>query len=265
MFYANNKESQCNHQNLSSQPSSARRSHPAKDSSVPGGCGPNFSKMKWFKHETSAVKNEKIQSLMDDHGIAGYGIYFILVELCAEKVDQRLNPEINIKWPFIEYLTHSRRSTIRRVLDSCATAGLLVWESNDQQMVCRIPKLLKRLDNWTKRSVVTSEQLPLEEEEEEEEEEKKNKNKKASRKKYGEYKHVLLTDKQLEDLKEEFGEDKLKGLIKLVDEGVERKGYRYKNFKLVIKAWSKNWNFKQGEKPALKSWFFVVISKNFNY
>ena len=56
--------------------------------------------------------------------------------------------------------------------------------------------------------------------------------------KYGEYKNVLLTDEQYESLKEKFPfnyEEKIKNL----DEGIELKGYKYKNHYLAILKWSK--------------------------
>jgi hypothetical protein len=60
---------------------------------------------------------------------------------------------------------------------------------------------------------------------------------KESKKKYGEYKHVLLTDKQLNDLKELFTDwqDKITNL----DEYIETTGKSYKNHYLVIVKWAK--------------------------
>ena len=55
--------------------------------------------------------------------------------------------------------------------------------------------------------------------------------------KYGEYKNVLLTDEQLEKLKAEFPDYKEK--IEILSEGIELKGYKYKNHLLAIKKWAK--------------------------
>jgi len=66
------------------------------------------------------------------------------------------------------------------------------------------------------------------------------KSKKDIRHKYGEYKNVLLTDKQFEKLSKDF--PNIKDLIKLVDEGVQMKGYKYKDFNLVIRKWAKTKN-----------------------
>lgn len=90
-----------------------------------------------------------------------------------------------------------------------------------------------------------------EKEKEQEEEEDKNK-----RKKYGEYQKVLLTDNQYDKLIKDFGETRTKALIKMLDEGVEMKGYKYKNFNLAIRKWEKNdgqGNFGKGSTGQAKS------------
>ena len=53
--------------------------------------------------------------------------------------------------------------------------------------------------------------------------------------KYGEYKHVLLTDKELEKLKNDY--DNYEELIKYLDEYIEMKGYKAKNHNLAIRKW----------------------------
>lgn len=53
--------------------------------------------------------------------------------------------------------------------------------------------------------------------------------------KYGEYKHVLLTDNDLEYLKSKY--TNYEKLIKYLDEYIEMKGYKAKNHKLAIEKW----------------------------
>jgi hypothetical protein len=53
--------------------------------------------------------------------------------------------------------------------------------------------------------------------------------------KYGEYKHVLLTDNELEKLKRDYSN--YLDLIKYLDEYIEMKGYKAKNHYLAIKKW----------------------------
>lgn len=63
--------------------------------------------------------------------------------------------------------------------------------------------------------------------------------KKSNRHRYGEYGHVLLTDDQLEKLREQFPKD-LDDRIKEVDEYCEETGKRYKNPSITIRRWKLN-------------------------
>lgn len=60
--------------------------------------------------------------------------------------------------------------------------------------------------------------------------------KKTIKKLYGEYKHVMLSDDQLDKLKTEFPEN-WEQKIKALDEYCETSGKTYKNYYLVIKKW----------------------------
>lgn len=64
-----------------------------------------------------------------------------------------------------------------------------------------------------------------------EEETKKQKNK------YGEYKHILLTDEELEKLNTEFGEEETQKAITYLDEYIEMKGAKYKSHYMVMRKW----------------------------
>lgn len=58
---------------------------------------------------------------------------------------------------------------------------------------------------------------------------------KASKHRYGKYKNVLLKDKELQSLKEEY--QNWEELIKYLDEYIEMKGYKAKSHYLCIKKW----------------------------
>ena len=60
---------------------------------------------------------------------------------------------------------------------------------------------------------------------------------KPTKHKHGEYKHVLLTDEEYELLKDKV--DNRDKWIKILDEAIETKGYKYKNHSLVIQKWYK--------------------------
>jgi hypothetical protein len=62
---------------------------------------------------------------------------------------------------------------------------------------------------------------------------------KTPKKIYGKYKHVRFTKKEYKNLLKKWGKSKLQYMIKLFDEGIEMKGYKYKNHNLAIQKWEK--------------------------
>lgn len=60
---------------------------------------------------------------------------------------------------------------------------------------------------------------------------------KAERHKYGEYKHVLLTDEQVKKLNEDFGNNTVALYIRKVDEYCQQTGKTYKDYNLTIRNW----------------------------
>lgn len=69
---------------------------------------------------------------------------------------------------------------------------------------------------------------------------KQDKPAKSQKQKHGEYKHVLLTSDEYQRLCEEWGVQELLRMIKILDEGIETKGYKYKNHNLALRKWKAN-------------------------
>ena len=76
----------------------------------------------------------------------------------------------------------------------------------------------------------------------------KKKTTKEARHKYGEFKNVLLSDKDLEKLKTEYGEELVEKYIKKMDEWIELNGRRYKNYYLALRQWMNKEVSKKQEK-----------------
>ena len=81
---------------------------------------------------------------------------------------------------------------------------------------------------------------------------------KQSKHKYGEYSHVLLTDKEHTHLLDLYG-DSLNEHIKILDEYIETSGKKYKNHSLVIQKWVHDeWMKRNKDKPiTLDSKFYA--------
>ena len=81
---------------------------------------------------------------------------------------------------------------------------------------------------------------------------------KQSKHKYGEFQHVLLTDKEHTHLLDLYG-DSLDEHIKILDEYIETSGKKYKNHSLVIQKWVHDeWMKRNKDKPiTLDSKFYA--------
>lgn len=79
-----------------------------------------------------------------------------------------------------------------------------------------------------------------------------------SKHKYGEYQHVLLTDKEHTHLLDLYG-DSLDEHIKILDEYIETSGKKYKNHSLVLQKWVHDeWTKRNKDKPiTLDSKFYA--------
>ena len=60
---------------------------------------------------------------------------------------------------------------------------------------------------------------------------------KSKKKKYGNYKHVSLTDEEYNKLVSDYGEQAVLEGIQNVDEYCEEKGKTYKNYNLTLRKW----------------------------
>ncbi|MBO7714665.1 MAG: hypothetical protein J6S85_13900 [Methanobrevibacter sp.] len=68
--------------------------------------------------------------------------------------------------------------------------------------------------------------------------EQKPQKKKESKRTYGEYQHVKLTDKQYDSLVHDYGENRIQEYIKKMDSWIQMKGKSpYKDFNLAIRQW----------------------------
>lgn len=77
----------------------------------------------------------------------------------------------------------------------------------------------------------------------------KNNKEKNNKKKYGEYGNVLLDDEQYQKLLNEFPND-YKDRIQRLDDYVQSKGKKYKDYLATIRTWARKEGYKKPEKEA---------------
>lgn len=86
-----------------------------------------------------------------------------------------------------------------------------------------------------------------------------------SKHKYGEYQHVLLTDKEHTHLLDLYG-DSLDEHIKILDEYIETSGKKYKNHSLVIQKWVHDeWMKRNKNNPVKLDSKFYAQESNQSY
>lgn len=89
--------------------------------------------------------------------------------------------------------------------------------------------------------------------------------KEQSKHKYGEYQHVLLTDKEHAHLVELYGSS-LDEHIKILDEYIETSGKNYKNHSLVLQKWVHDeWTKRNKNNPVKLDSKFYVQENNQSY
>jgi len=228
--------------------------------------------MQWFKHDTDAITDAKIKKLIMRFGADGYAIYFHCIELIAGSVSDHnitfeLEHDAEIIADNLKIQGTSDTSAVDRVNQIMRyIVSLGLFEENNGHIFCF--KILKRLDtsmtsNPKMREIITSAKKShdkvmishdsvMQEENRREEnrieqkrrdekrEDAPDKPAKSTKHKHGEYKHVLLTSDEYLRLCEEWGEPELLRMIKELDEGIERKGYKYKNHNLALRKWKSN-------------------------
>jgi len=106
--------------------------------------------MKWFKHDTDANMDAKLQEVMLDYGLEGYGLYWYCIELIAQRVTgNNLTFELEHDCRIIARNTGSTPQKVEQMMKSFISLGLL--NSDNGHVFCL--KLASRCDDFTAKAV----------------------------------------------------------------------------------------------------------------
>lgn len=136
--------------------------------------------MRWFKHMTNARNDEELAEILDDHGPEGVGVYWMILEVIAEKMDgtDRCHAQFSDKnWAKKAGVSTRKFNRMVRVLAGIDPSSgknlskfgpnsdrtpLIKLTINDGKLRLECPNLLKFRDEHTRRlrskSVATQEQ-----------------------------------------------------------------------------------------------------------
>jgi hypothetical protein len=99
--------------------------------------------MRWFKHDTDAHSDAKLQKLRIRYGAEGYGIYWYCLELIAGNIDQHnLTFELEHDAEIIAHAFSIHIDSVQEIMAYMCDLGL--FESQEGIITCL--KLAKRLD-----------------------------------------------------------------------------------------------------------------------
>ena len=106
--------------------------------------------MKWFKHEASANMDAKLQEVLLDYGLEGYGLYWYCLELIAGNVDgDNLTFELEHDCRIIARNTGSSPQKVQEMMTKFVSLGL--FEESQGRVTCL--KLAKVSDDYTSKLV----------------------------------------------------------------------------------------------------------------
>lgn len=102
--------------------------------------------MKWFKHDTDANRDPKLEKVLMKYGAEGYALYWLCLELIAGPIDKHnINFELEHD---AEILAHRLRMDSVRVEEIMRYMGeirLFEIEPTTQRITCL--KLARRIEN----------------------------------------------------------------------------------------------------------------------
>lgn len=121
--------------------------------------------MRWFKHMTATVNDEKIMNLLDIGGMEAYGFYWRLIEIIATQIEKDSTIcTVTLSLPSLCRQCYLHHNKVSNLLDKIGVTGLMsVRRIKDDagvrfSITCR--NLLKYRDEWTVRKTKTPERLP---------------------------------------------------------------------------------------------------------
>ena len=209
----------------------------------------------YFSHDSNARNDEKILMLMAEHGLEGYGAYWVLVEMMFESADTCLRHD---KVKGIAFANSIAMAKLQEIIDTAITEELFVsdgtvfWSESLRRRKGRYNDLkekraeagrigaAKRWENHGKHGKAMAkpkqtESTPIAKNSKGKESKGKETKVKESKINYAEF--VSLTEEEHQKLIDKHGEQKTKRMIEVLDNYKGANGKKYKSDYRAILSW----------------------------
>ena len=202
----------------------------------------------YFSHDYNARNDEKIKRLIRKHWLLWYGIYWAIIEDLYQNAN-----ELQFDCEGIAYDMRVETSIVTSVImdfelfetNISFFSSNSVWERLQQRLDKSAKARQSAKARWGKKNAnaweTQSEWNAIKESKGKESKIKESKHK------YWEYKNILLLDREKEKIIKDYSEDIFYKYIKILDEWIQMKGYKYKDHNLAIRNWINRDNVKKDE------------------
>lgn len=126
--------------------------------------------MRWLKHMTATPQDEKISRLIAEYGHAGYGVWWLVLEIVARGLEGSREPSVTYPISTWAHLLFIRGSHVVQTLVKLQLTYLVTLERSGDDITVTIPNLLKYRDEYSRKSghyqdsVRTKEQIQIQRE-----------------------------------------------------------------------------------------------------
>lgn len=218
----------------------------------------------WLKLKKDFFKRHDIQIIEAMPNGKDYILFYL--KLLVESVDHegglRFNDTIPYNEMMLSTITNTNVDIVKNAMKMFVDLDMIEVLEDKTIFMCEVKKMLGTESYWAEQkrkqretklldvgqcpqnvqsmSNVSNQEIEIELDKDIDKElNKDNANsKKEIKHKYGEYKHVLLTDKEYNSLITDYNENLIKTFITKVDEYIEQYGKKgYKNYNLTIRKW----------------------------
>lgn len=218
--------------------------------------------MRWFKHMTCSFNDEKLSAVVDELGMEGYGFWWRILEVVAEKMDENGEYSVSFspkKWGNFFGFSAKKFENFAGIFQKNRIFDV---EFSENQVMVSIPNLLKYRDEWSRKKARNSGVAPeelrpsrarLKDPDIDKEDitppvsppkgddapaKRKPKSAPPPKTAYGENHRVKLTAEELAKLRERYGDEDTRAAIRKLDLHIEAKGRdAYKSHYAALQSW----------------------------